>query len=113
MSTEKKQDKLVHAQIMLYKHFFCKKHNIDPKNVRVAFLLMKRKPKKGEQPFEWFPISAGPVSVQRALDELNSDVTRMRECISTGVLGKNGEECVNKFGDTCPYFKTEHCQGAK
>jgi hypothetical protein len=43
---EKKQDRNLQYQILLYKHFLCKKFDLDPKFVRTAFVLLKRKPGK-------------------------------------------------------------------
>ena len=106
---EKKRDREVHFQVLLYKHFLCKKFGLDPKGVRTAFVLLKKKPKKGDPPVEWFPISAGPISVQRAVDALNEDITKMSIKLEAGTLQKNRSVCVNSFGDTCPYFNTDLC----
>jgi hypothetical protein len=108
---EKREDKNLHFQILLYKHFVCKKFGLDPKLVRTAFVLLKKKPKPGESPIEWFPISAGPVSTQRAVDELNRDITELDSRLKDGTLKKNRKSCVNKFGDQCPYYKTPLCPG--
>ncbi len=106
---DKRQDKAVHFQILLYKHFLCKKFNLDPKMVRCAFVLLKKRPRKDDHPVEWFPISAGPVSVQRAVDELNMDMTEIARRELTGNFKKDRNQCVNSFGDTCPYLRTEQC----
>jgi hypothetical protein len=106
---EKKQDRNLHFQLFLYKHFLCKKFNLDPQNVRCAFVLLKRTPRDGDIPLEWFQVSAGPVSVQRALDELNRDLTIMKNAIEKQTLQKNPKSCVNKFGQKCPYSGTSHC----
>lgn len=106
---DKKQDKDMHYQILLYKYFLCKKFDLDPKNVRTAFILLKKKPRSNESPIEFFPISAGPVSVQRALDELNTSITDMALSVRNSNFIKNKEKCINKYGDKCPYFGTEHC----
>lgn len=106
---EKKNNKELHFQILLYKHFICKKFNLDPKGVRTAFVLLKKRPPKGTPPIEFFPISAGPVSVQRALDAINSDITEMADRTARMDFKKNRDFCVNDFGDVCPHKGTENC----
>lgn len=110
---DKRQDKDLHYQLFLYKHFFCKRFDVDPKNVRTAFILLKRRPAGNSDAVEFFPISAGPISVQRALDDLNSDLTAMKEKFDTDTFRKNRKFCKNEFGDTCPYFNTANCPGDK
>lgn len=107
---ETREDKWKHFQIFLYKYYLCKKFNIDPKYVRTAFILLKKRPPKGTDPVEFFPVSAGPISVQRALNVLNENLTEMRTRIEKSDFVKNREMCVDKFGNTCPYFKTDLCR---
>lgn len=101
---EKMDDRNKHFQILLYKHFICKKFGLDPKFVRTAFVLLKRSPRKGDSPIAFLPISAGPVAVTRALDELNRDITELDDRLKKGTLKKNRQNCINAFGDTCPYY---------
>lgn len=110
---EKRQDRELHYQLFLYKHFLCKKFNLEPKQVRTAFVLLKRRPSKGSDAVEFFPISAGPVSVQRALDAINSDITDMHVRLENNTIQKNRKMCKNEFGDVCPYFNTDKCPGGK
>jgi hypothetical protein len=106
---ERMDDRNKHFQILLYKHFICKKFGLDPKLVRTAFVLLKRSPRKGDIPIQFLPISAGPVAVGRALDELNRDITELDDRLKKGTLKKNRNSCKNKFGDTCPYYDTDLC----
>jgi len=108
---EKRADAEMHYQLFLYKHFLSKEFNIDPKQIRTAFVLLKRSPSKNSDAVEFFPISAGPVSVQRALDNLNSDITDMDTRLRENTIIKNRKLCQNEYGDRCPYFGTEHCTG--
>jgi hypothetical protein len=110
---DKRRDRNLHAQLFLYKHFLCKKFNLDPKNVRVAFVLLKRTPPKGSPAIEFFPVSAGPVSVQRALDDINADITDMDKRLNEGTIRHNKDMCVSKYGDKCPYNGSELCEGWK
>lgn len=104
-----RSDRWKHYQLFLYKHFLCKKFDIDPKNVRTAFILLKKRPPKGSGPIEFFPVSAGPVSVQRALDTLGSVVTEMVERSKIGDFVKDRSQCKDKYGNMCPYFNSTHC----
>lgn len=104
-----RSDKWKHYQIFLYKHFLCKKFDIDPKNVRTAFILLKKRPPKDVGPVEFFPVSAGPVSVQRALDTMSSIVTEMVDRTQLGDFEKNRSSCIDKFGNKCPYLKSPLC----
>jgi hypothetical protein len=102
-------DRWKHYQLFLYKYYLCKKFDIDPKMVRTAFILLKKRPPKGSGPIEFFPVSAGPVSVQRALDVLGENITEMIEREKDGSFQKDRSQCVSKFGETCPYYKTPLC----
>lgn len=104
-----RDDRWKHYQVFLYKYFLCKKFDIDPKNVRTAFILLKKRPPKNSSPIEFFAVSAGPVSVQRALDTLGSIVTEMTERSKSGEFVKNRKCCVDKYGNQCPFFKTAQC----
>jgi hypothetical protein len=106
---EKREDRWKQYQIFLYKHFLCKKFNIEPKSVRCAFFLLKKRPPKNASAIEFFPVSAGPVSVQRALDKLNENITEMTERAKDGSFKKDRSCCVNAYGRTCPFFKTPQC----
>jgi hypothetical protein len=113
---EKKQDKELHFQILLYKYFFCKKHGLDPDNVRTAFVLLLRAPRpvaRGSKvlqvPVQFMPISAGPVSVDRAVTELNKDITQLKKRFDSGTLIKNHKNCIDDWDERCPYLGTEHC----
>lgn len=106
---EKREDKERHFQILLYKHFFAKKFGVDPKLVRTAFVLLKRTPRGKDKAIEFFPISAGPVSTERAVVQLNRDITELHERYVGGTLKKNRLACVNDFGEVCPFKGTAHC----
>lgn len=107
---DKREDRWTSYQLFLYKHFLCKRFNIDPKHVRTAFVLLKKRPPKGADVIEFFPVSAGPVSVQRALDELGSTLTEMVERERDGSLKKDRSLCTaDKHGNRCPYAGTPLC----
>lgn len=106
---ETRQDRWKQFQLFLYKYYLCKKFDIDPKYVRTAFILLKKRPQKDTPPIEFFPVSAGPVSVQRAIDALHSNLTEMKSRIAQNSFKKNREQCIDKYGNVCPFYKTDHC----
>ena len=106
---ETRQDRWKQFQLFLYKYYLCKKFDIDPKFVRTAFILLKKRPPKGTPPVEFFPISAGPVSVQRAIDALHKNLTEMKERVEKNDFLKDRSQCIDKYGNTCPFYKTDKC----
>lgn len=113
----KLQDIEVISQILLYKHFFCKMTGADPRNVSVAFILLKKKPKDGDLTVSVERISAGPKATQHALDYMQDTITRMHSfeyeqdfgaCKRGWIDRETGEERVA----TCPFMGSEHCPGS-
>lgn len=102
---DKRTDDDVHAQALLYKHFLCKELGLDPKLVKCGFILLKKRPKAGELAVEYLEISSSEARRTRALESMQTDVTRMR----SGRYLRNRQSCKNKWGDVCPYLDTEHC----
>ena len=96
---EKRSDKLVTYQLTLYKKFFCKKHNIDPKNVETHFGLLKRTAK--ENKVEIFRVSSGTRKSNNAT-KLLTDGCRS---IKAGLKVKNRKSC-----QRCDFYQTEHCK---
>lgn len=105
---EKREDPAILAQLYLYKHFICKRFALDPKHVRTAFVLLKKRPSRPDQAIEWAPVGSGPQPMREAIDALQADITRM----SSGEYSHDRSKCVVRFGKTesvCPYYRTEHC----
>jgi len=98
-SMEKKTDPNVKAQLVLYKNFWAKKFNIDPKDVRCAFLLLKRTAKDGQR-CELVPVSVGDVTTGRSLKVVNN----MLSAVKRGIAIKNRNSC-----QYCQYKDTIHC----
>ena len=96
---EKKRDVLVQMQLALYKSFLSAKLGLDKKNVRCAFLLLKRGAKPGKT-CEAFRVSVGPVTEERAVKV----VTDMVRTVAKRMFFKNRLSC--KF---CPFQDTPHC----
>ena len=101
-SSDKRRDELVQSQPVLYKNFCSQKFEIDPKDIKCGFVILKRglKPSKA---CELIEVSAGPKTLEKS-DKL---VSSMINGVKTGKFMKNRSSC--KF---CDYKNTEHCQGS-
>ena len=97
----KKRDFMVQLQLMLYKIFWSQKADIPLKDVRCAFVLLKRddKVKPGER-CELLPISLGPTTRQRSLAVIDDFVATVEH----GIALKNRNSCL-----FCDFKDTEHC----
>ena len=100
--SRKKSDKIVTYQLTLYKHFFCQKMNIDPKNVETHFALLKRTAKKNN--VEFFRVTSGNKKTENALKLLSTALYN----IKNKRYIKNRLSCSSGYG--CKFFKTEHCR---
>jgi len=98
-SMEKKNDPLVRAQLVLYKNFYSKKMNIDPKDIRCGFILLKRTAKPGSH-CELVTTSVGDVTTGRSLKVINNMVTSVKR----GIAIKNRSSCT-----FCDFYNTPHC----
>jgi len=97
-NAKKKSDKIVNYQLTMYKHFFSKKHNIDPEHVETYFALLKRTAKSNN--VEIFRVSSGEKKTNNCLSSLEKSVIN----IEKGVSIKNRLSC--KY---CKFYKTENC----
>ncbi len=99
--SRKKADKIITYQLTLYKHFFCQKMDIDPKNVETHFALLKRTAKKNH--VEFFRVTSGTKKTENALKLLDTALYN----IKNKRYIKNRLSCTNGYG--CKFYKTEHC----
>jgi len=100
-NAQKKSDKIVTYQLTLYKHYFCQKMNVDPKDVETHFALLKRTAKKNH--VEFFRVTSGPKKTENALKLLNTALYN----IKNQRYIKNRLSCTGGYG--CKFYKTEHC----
>ena len=100
--SRKKSDKIVTYQLTLYKHFFCQKMNINPKNVETHFALLKRTAKKNN--VEFFRVTSGSKKTENALKLLNTALYN----IKNKRYIKNRLSCTSGYG--CKFYRTEHCR---
>jgi len=86
-------------QLTLYKHYFARKMEIDPKNVETHFALLKRTSKK--ERVEFFRVTSGPRKTENALKLLKKALYNI----------KNKRYIKNRLSCRyCAFNKTEHCQ---
>jgi len=106
---DKKREPDVLLQLVLYKIFWSKKHNIPLKDVRCHFVFLKRhdiSPKKrlkdrGSKRCDMMSVSVGPKTVEKATKRLRNMLLTM----TRGLFLKNRFNC--KF---CEFHKTPHCK---
>ena len=99
--SRKKNEKIITYQLTLYKHFFCQKMGVDPKNVETHFALLKRTAKKNH--VEFFRVTSGTKKTENALKLLNTALYN----IKNQRYIKNRLSCTAGYG--CKFYKTKHC----
>lgn len=96
---EKRMDPLVQAQVVLYKHFWMKITQKSSRDVKSAFILLKRN-SKVKSAIDIVEASAGPKSMESATKMVSSMIKTME----MGMAIKNRYSC--KY---CEYYSTPHC----
>ncbi len=86
-------------QLTFYKHFWAKKHNVNPKLVETHFALLKRTAKKDN--VEIFRVTSGDKKINNCLSLLEKSVIN----IEKGISIKNRLSC--KY---CKFYQTENCK---
>ena len=94
----KKNDKMVTYQLTYYKHFFAKKHNIQPEDIETYFILLKRTAKKDN--VEVFKTTSGQKKTENALNFL----TKALYNINSENYFKTRLSC-----GYCEFKKTKYC----
>lgn len=98
-SMDKKQDFLIQAQLLLYKHFWMSTTGKPSRDIKTAFVLLKRNTKL-KSAIGIVEISSGPKSMETAQKMVVSMVKTMQR----GLAIKNRNSC--KF---CDFLGTPHC----
>jgi len=96
--SRKRSDPMMTYQLTFYKHFWAKKHNVDPSMVETHFALLKRTAKKDR--VEIFRVTSGKIKTQNALKFLEKAIYN----IERKNFIKNRLAC-----SKCEFHKTEHC----
>ena len=97
----KRRDILTWAQIALYKSFWMRKNNLDTKQVKCGFVLLKRGGKIGNT-CELVKVSVGPKAEENALSIMRSMIKSVRR----GIFLKNRQSCL-----FCEFKATQNCPG--
>tara|TARA_Y100000592_G_scaffold47176_1_gene74940 strand:+ start:3785 stop:4549 length:765 start_codon:yes stop_codon:yes gene_type:complete len=100
-NAKKRSEPMVTYQLTLYKHYFCQKMNVDPKDVETHFALLKRTASKNR--VEFFRVTSGPRKTDNALKLLNKAIYN----IKSKRYIKNRLSCTGGYG--CKFYNTEHC----
>lgn len=95
----RRSDPMTTYQLVYYKNYYAKKHNVDPKNVETYFALLKRTAKKDN--VEIFRVTSGSKKMKNSLNLLEKAVINIdrNNCI------KNRLSCRR-----CEFYKSEHCE---
>jgi len=96
--SRKKTSPMTTYQLVYYKHYFSKKHDIDPKNIETYFALLKRTAKKDN--VEIYRVTAGKKKTQNSLKMLEKAAIN----IERKNFIKNRLSC-----DRCEFRKTANC----
>ena len=105
--SRKKNNKIVTAQLTLYKNYFAKKYDIDPNDIETYFALLKRTANKNQ--VEFVRATSGTVRTKNVLESLEV----MIKNVERGRHIKNRTACEMKFGSKsyfCPFYRTKHCK---
>ena len=86
-------------QLAFYKYFYSRKFDIPIKDVKCAFILLRRSRKTGN--CELVSVSVGDKAIEKAL----STIDNMLGYIQKKMFPKNRQSC-----QYCPYAGTEHCK---
>ena len=87
-------------QLVFYKHFYCLKHDLDPKDVQTIFLLLEKDP-ESKNSIGLHKITSGGVKVNNHLKVLDES---LKNLVEMEVFPKNRLGC--RF---CPYKTSGHC----
>ena len=104
---EKKSDKVMAYQLVLYKHFYSQKYDVDPKDIDCHFVLLKRTAKPGKK-VEFVRITAAK---KRTTDALKSLTTALYNITKERYI-KNRNSCTSckHRPGVCEFYRTEYCK---
>ena len=103
---EKKSDKVMAYQLVLYKHFYAQKYDVNPNDIDCHFVLLKRTAKPGKK-VEFVRITAAK---KRTTDALKSLTTALYNITKERYI-KNRNSCTSckHRPGVCEFYKTEYC----
>ena len=98
-SFKKKTNKITQMQLALYKHFYSEALKINFKDIRCAFVLLKRQAKINNH-CQILKISVGETAIKNTLQILNNAILSIKK----GIKIKNKTSC-----EYCKFKNTEYC----
>jgi len=99
--TRRKADRMTTYQLVLYKNYFAKKHNIDPNNIETHFALLKRTAKNNK--VEIFRVTSGIKKTENSLNLLRKAIYNIKNKKHI----KNRLSCTRGYG--CEFYGTKFC----
>lgn len=87
-------------QLVFYKHFYCLKHELEPKDIQTIFLLMEKEP-KSKKPISLHKITSAVVKTNNHLKVLDES---LKNLVEMEIFVKNRAGC-----KWCPYKQSGHC----
>ena len=96
--SKRKSEPMTTYQLVYYKNYYSKKHNINPNDIETYFALLKRTAKNNN--VEIFRVTSGPKKTKNSLNLLRKAVIN----IDNNIHIKNRLSC-----SRCEFYKTEHC----
>lgn len=97
---DKQRDFKTQLQLILYKNFWAAKHDVPLKDIKCAFVLLKRDGKPGKS-IGMVPVSVGPTTSGRGLKVIDNHV----KAVERKLFLKNKQSC--KF---CEFAGTDRCK---
>jgi len=89
-------------QSTLYKYYWCKKHGVALKDVQTYFVLLKRTVKDPSKCVEFFKVSNGPKSIDKALKVVKGMVTSLKNDMYPKLRSEKAcRYCQYKEGEYC------------
>ena len=103
---EKKSDKTMAYQLVMYKHFYSKKYDVNPNYLDCHFVLLKRTAKPGKK-VEFVRVTAAK---KRTTDALKSLTTALYNITNERYI-KNRNSCTNckHRPGVCEFYRSEYC----
>lgn len=108
---KERKDKTKQHQLVLYKKFFAKQHNLSIDSIDIEFFIVRRKLWESEdyaiKRVQQFRPSAGKTSINRATKSLDEFIAN---CFTPEGHNQQKMPCLtNNNCKWCPYFKTHLC----
>ena len=104
---EKKNDKIMAYQLVMYKHFYAQKYDVNPQDIDCHFVLLKRTANPGKK-VEFVRVTAAK---KRTTDALKSLTTALYNINNQRYIKNRNSctKCPHRPG-VCEFYQTKHCK---